>query len=152
MLYSSLIKNQTFHQLHIVLMQQGLARWSLNRLKGQDCTSTSKPWPSNVSPPAKDIHASYIPPKDGFHNRRQFKRWQYSIGVTIYYVENLIKDIKESESCLRMHFPLHADKYNILYKRKNSLVIISIFLSHLCNILLVAQKNHYIRTLSIRLE
>lgn len=56
-----------------------------------DCTSTSKPWPSNVSPPAKDIHASYIPPKDGFHNRRQFKRWQYSIGVTIYYVENLIK-------------------------------------------------------------
>lgn len=33
-----------------------------------DCTSTSKPWPSNVSPPAKDIHASYIPPKDGFHN------------------------------------------------------------------------------------
>lgn len=83
-----------------------------------DCTSTSKPWSSNVSPPAKDIHASYIPPKDGFHNRRQFKRWQYSIGVTIYYVENLIKDIKESESCLRMHFPLHADKYNILYKKK----------------------------------
>lgn len=58
-----------------------------------DCTSTSKPWSSKVSPPAKDIHASYIPPKDGFHNRRQFKRWQYSIGVTIYYmyVENLIK-------------------------------------------------------------
>lgn len=105
-----------------------------------DCTSTSKPWSSKVSPPAKDIHASYIPPKDGFHNRRQFKRWQYSIGVTIYYVENLIKDIKESESCLRMHSPLHADKYNILYKKKISLVIISIFLSHLCNILLVAQK------------
>lgn len=83
-----------------------------------DCTSTSKPWSSNVSPPAKDIHASYIPPKDGFHNRRQFKRWQYSIGVTIYYVENLIKDIKESESCLRMHSHYMQTNTTFFIKKK----------------------------------
>lgn len=103
-----------------------------------DCISISKLWLLKVFSLAKDIYVLYILLKDGFYNRRQFKRWQYFIGVTIYYVENLIKDIKESESCFRMYFLLYVDKYNIFYKKKNFLVIILIFLSYFCNILFVA--------------
>lgn len=66
MLYSSLIKKSNLPLATYCTDVARVGKMELKQTEGpvaDDCTSTSKPWSSNVSPPAKDIHASYIPPQ-----------------------------------------------------------------------------------------